>query len=122
MSNVFTLESLEEEIEREYAPLRFKVGEEEFTLRSLLRVDRNERDQVLDRLRELEKQRDSSEDDLSEDDALDAVQFVLKTVTADDKGDRLTELLGNDLLVNMKILERWTEVTQPGEATHSPTS
>lgn len=118
MSNVFTLESLEEEIEREYSPLRFQVDGEDIVLRSLLRIPRKERDSVMDKLRTLEGQEDDNPD---EDAMLSAVQHVLKTVAeTKEQGQKLVSALGNDLLRNMKVLERWTEATQPGEAEHSP--
>lgn len=119
MSNIFTLESLDEEIAKDYAPLRFQIDGEEIVLRSLLRVPRKERDAVIERLKELE--REEEQDSLNEDEALQAVQFVLQTVAeGKGQGDKLVKALGNDLLRNMKVLERWTEVTQPGEAKNSP--
>lgn len=119
MSNIFTLDSLDEEIEKEYAPLRFQVDGEDIVLRSLLRIPRKERDAVVDRLKHLERNED--QDSLDEDEALEAVQFVLQTVAeGKGQGDKLIKALGNDLLRNMKVLERWTEVTQPGEAKSSP--
>ena len=119
MSNIFNLESLDEEIEKQYAPLRFQIDGEEIVLRSLLRIPRKDRDAVLERLKTLE--RDEEADTLDEDEALAAVQFVLSTVAeGQGKGAKLTKALGNDLLRNMKVLEHWTEATQPGEAQNSP--
>ena len=120
MSNVFTLESLDEEIEQQYAPLRFQIDGAEIVLRSLLRIPRTDRDAVLERLRTLEQDEEAA-DSLDEDETLAAVQFVLSTVAeGKGQGDKLIKALGNDLLRNMKVLEHWTEATKPGEATHSP--
>ena len=113
--NIFTLEDLDAAIEREYAPVKFQAAGEEFTLRSLLRVEKKQRDAVVEKLKELEDQ-----DDLDEDTALSTVQFVLKSVCADGKGARLVKVLGDDLLRCMKLLSMWTEATQQGEATDSP--
>lgn len=116
MGNVFTLESLHEELEREYAPLRFQADGTEYVLRSVLRIDKKDRDAVMEQLKELE----TEGDEVDEDKALAAVKFVLKTVTSDRKGERLVKLLGDDLLACMKLMEKWTEATQPGEAQDSP--
>lgn len=114
--NVFTLEALDEAIEREYAPLKFQAGDEEFVLRSLLRVEKKSRDAVIAKLKEL----DELGDDIDEDTALSTVQFILKAVCADSKGTKLLKVVGDDLLRCMKLLTLWTEATQPGEATDSP--
>lgn len=116
-NNVFTLDALEEEIEKQYAPLRFQANDEEFVLRSVLRVGKKDRDAVMDKLKAMEGQ---DEEELNEDEALQTVQFILKTVTADNKGNKLVKALGDDILKNMKVLEKWVEATQPGEATDSP--
>lgn len=115
-NNVFTLEALEAEIERQYAPLKFQAAGEEFVLRSLLRIGKKDRDAVMEKLKDLE----TEDEELNEDVAFAAVQFVLKTVVADNKGAKLSKVLGDDLLRNMKVLEKWVEATQPGEATDSP--
>jgi len=127
MPNVFTLEDLESAIEREYAPLTFKIGEDEFVLQSLLRVDKKIREAVIDRLNALDKTGEVGPDgktiessEPSEDDTLAAVQFVLKSVTKGPGGPKLVRLLGNDLIRNMTLMRKWSEATRPGEATDSP--
>ncbi|WP_190821959.1 phage tail assembly protein [Saccharopolyspora pogona] len=114
--NVFTLDDLDAAIEREYAPLTFQAAGEEFVLRSLLRVEKKRRDAVIAKLKEL----DDAGDDIDEDLALSTVQFILKSVTADDRGTKLLKALGDDLLRFMRLLSMWSEATQPGEATASP--
>jgi hypothetical protein len=116
VSKVWTLESMQEELEREYAPFRFRAGGEDFVLRSLLRIDKTDRDKIMEELRLLSDENE----DVDEDAMLGTVHFVLSTVTADGKGDRLVRAIGNDLLLNMKVLQHWTEATQPGEVTDSP--
>lgn len=111
--NVFTLADLDAAIEREYAPLRFQAGDEEFVLRSLMRVDRKQRAAVIAKMETLE------DDDVDENVVIDAVQFVMKTVCADGKGAKLVKLLGDDTVRYMKLLTMWTEATQPGEAKDS---
>jgi hypothetical protein len=121
MSNVFTLESLVEEIEREYAPLKFQAGGEEFVLKSLMRTDRKVRDAVVERLKSLEAAHNSDEA-VDEGELLEGIAFVLSSVTEGRKGARLMKVVGEDVLLGMKLLEKWTAATQPGEAKDSPTS
>lgn len=120
MSN-FTIDDLRAEIEREYAPLRFQVGAEEFVLKSLLRTDKKVREAVIARLEALEAAH-NGDDTVDEDAALASVRYVLESVTEGGRGYRLSEHLGDDLLLCMKLLEKWTEATQPGERKDSPNS
>lgn len=119
----FSLDDLRAEIEREYAPLVIQAGGHEYRLTPLLRTDRKVREAVLERLTSLQKAHDDDEETvLDEDAALENVSLVLQAVTEDGQGPRLIEQLDGDLLLSMKLLEKWTERTQPGEAKDSPTS
>jgi len=122
MSNVFTLESFQEELEAEYEPFVFRAGGQEFVLVSLLRVSKETRKACTDKLKELDVKdgADVSAEDLDEDASIEAIQFILSSVTQDRKGKALIKAIGNDLLMNMKIMQRWQEKTQPGEAQDSP--
>lgn len=117
MSNIITLADLDEAIEREYAPLTLKVGDHEYVLQSLMRVDKTKRDEVEQYLEALNKKDDET---LSEEDALEAIHYILKAVVKDNKGDWLVKAVGNDLLRNMTLLKQWAKATQPGEAVDSP--
>lgn len=115
MSNVFTLDDLNAEIEKKYAPFIFKAGDQEFTLVSLLRVDKKVRKAVQDRLAELNDGKDEN-DTVSEDDTVATIEFVLSSVTQDNKGRALIRLLGGELVKLSTLMEVWKEQTQPGEA------
>lgn len=119
MSNVFTLEQLDQEIENKYAPLVFKAGDQEFTLVSLLRVDEKVRLAVQARLESLSGSADEDET-VSEKDTVETLKFVLSSVTKDRKGAALCKVLGNDLLRYSTLMEQWQKATQPGEASSSP--
>lgn len=125
-NNVFTLESLEEEIERDFSPLTFTAGNDEFVLRNPLRLEADNRKKVMASLQTLEDARQTAttkggtDAQVDGDEMLETVQAILKAVTADKKGDKLVKILGNDLVRCMKVMERWMEATQPGEASDSP--
>lgn len=117
--NAFTLDDLRAELEREYAPFTFRVGDEAFVLASLMREDKETRRAVTRKLKALEDAHNGDEE-LDEDAVLESLGYVFAKVTRDGKGRRLMDLLGGDILVAMKLLEKWVKATQPGEANGSP--
>lgn len=118
MSNIFTLDELNSQIEKKYAPLVFQADGQEFTLVSLMRVDKKVRKDVQDKLESLQ---DSADDEktVDEDDTIQVLRFVLSSVTKDNKGRALIKVLGDDIVKYTTLLERWQEATQPGEASSS---
>jgi len=121
MGNVFSLASLQEEADKKFAPLEFTTDKNTYVLRSLLRVTKQERADILSRLKEMENLHAAeTEGDIDEDQIIGVVHAILKAVTADNKGNALCRELGDDLILNTTLLEKWQEATQPGEATHSP--
>lgn len=124
MSNVFNLDSLREELDREFAPLTLTFGKEQVVLRNLMRISDTERKVVLKALEEVEAlqpaEGEEESQSLEEVEALGkAVHTVLLNVTGDGKGQKLVDYIGGDLMMSMKIMEQWTEATQPGEAENS---
>lgn len=118
MSNVFTLDDLNEAITNKYAPLVFQAGDQEFTLQSLIRIPSKVRVEVEKKLDDLGKSKDEN-DTVSEDQTLDTFKFVVSSVTKDNKGRALVRLLGDDLAKYIVLIEKWQEATQPGEAPSS---
>jgi|APGre2960657404_1045060.scaffolds.fasta_scaffold06014_3 hypothetical protein len=115
MSNVFTLDSLREEVEREFAPVQIELSDGTVvTLRHLLRLPKSTRDKVIDTLKALETEEGEEQD---VDGMIDAATAVLKMVA--DQGARLVKELDGDVTLTMRVLERWMKTTQPGEATTS---
>lgn len=122
MSNIFTLDSLREEVEKEFAPVTIGLSDgTEVTLRNLLRLPKKTRDAVLETLKALGGVGDKDEVSSDEvDDLIDAASKILELVA--DQGKKLVKELDGDLALIMKVLEAWTEATQPGEARNSPDS
>lgn len=124
MSNVYTLETLKNDLDREFAPVVIEVDGERLVLRNLLRVNETERAMILEALKEVETSNsDDDEADLSVEEMqvlTSAVTNVLRSIVADGKGDKLVNHIDGDLMLSMKVLEMWTEATQPGEAQNSP--
>lgn len=117
MANVFTLDSLRDELERTYAPLVFQNGKDTYTLRQVLRLPKSERDFVAFKLKFLET---DNQEDTTEEEVLELLELIIKTVTDGGKGDKLVELLGHDLLTVKVLFDKWVEACQPGEASPSP--
>lgn len=121
MSNVFTLDSLREEVEKEFAPVEITLPDDTVVvLRKVMRLPKKDRDAVLKKMRELSAIEADDDDeagnkiDLLTDKACEILMLVA------DNGRALLKELGNDTAVVMKVLEIWMETAQPGEAKPSP--
>ena len=119
MSNVFTLDSLNDELERQYAPFVFQAGREKFVLRQVLRLPQSERAVVFQLLKDLDASKETSDMDPGE--LEDALWTILSVVTDNDKGDHLVNnVLQRDFAKGQILLSKWMESTQAGEAQDSP--
>ncbi|WP_439377825.1 phage tail assembly protein [Amycolatopsis lexingtonensis] len=122
MSNVYDLNALKADLDREFAPLKLDVGGEELVLRNLMRVGEKDRAAVLEALKEVEASEVDEENAKVEDLSVLGVHIetILKTVVADGKGDKLIREIAGDIALSTKLIELWVEATQPGEAQNSP--
>jgi hypothetical protein len=131
MSNAFSLEDLDAELEREYAPVQFTVEGQTFTLLPLLRVEKTRRKKAQEALKAFESKEDGTvvldasaadgdEDELEK--LTQALKVVLANVTQGPEyvGQMMVDKLGDDFLRHMKLMQKWSEATQPGEASSSP--
>lgn len=126
MSNVYTLETLKADLDREFAPLVVELGGKRIILRNLLRINDSDRTAVmaaLDKIQTDESDTEENNDRSAEEVSAmtEAVNTVLQHVCSDNMGDQLVKYIDGDLMLAMKILEMWTEATQPGEAPNSST-
>lgn len=112
MSNVFTLESLNDELEAKYGPFVFQAGKTKYELPPLLRLPQAERDRAIDILKSAEEIQEQNDLDAT----TDMLKELLQVVVRDGKGDALIEALDGDILKMQIIIEKWTQKTQPGEA------
>lgn len=120
MSNTFTLDNIREAVEKKYAPLKIVLDDGlEVELRSLLRLDKDERKIVTDALTVLEELEDAEESEDSVELAIEAMGTVIRTV-AKGNARELISALGDDIPMYMQVLETWQEGTQVGEASTSP--
>lgn len=123
MSNVFTLDSLREELDKEFAPVTIPLkGGDHATLQNILRMPEKARNELIGLLVELDKERDDAEEETAEafQHMAEHIKRVLELAAADGKGKKLVAELNGDVLLGMKIIEKWQEATQPGEAQNSP--
>lgn len=119
MGNVFTLDSLREEVEKTYAPVKIGLADGyEITLVNLLRLPKKQREVALANLKRLEGGDESESLDF---DDMAAVATDVLAAVADD-GKRLAKEIDGDAGLAFKILEIWMGATQPGEAESSPNS
>lgn len=121
MGNVFTLDALREEVEKEYAPVQIVLKDgTSVTLRNLLRLPKKERSQVLAKIKVLESIDSSGESEDASDVDLLANTALEILVLVSDHGKLLADELGDDLSIILKVLGVWMESSQPGEAQPSP--
>lgn len=124
MTNVITLDSLREDIEREFAPVKVALSDgTEVTLRNLLRLPKRDREKIvslLDSLNEIDKEGEDTDENVLVEQMVSISHSILQTLSdGASKGKQLVKELGDDMVLIMKVLEAWMEATQPGEA---PTS
>lgn len=112
MTNAFTLDDLNNALEKKYAPFVFQAGRQKFTLVQVLRLPKEQRDIVRAQLQALDEQKD----DLTEDEIRAVLTTVLDHVVQDDKSEALLEVLGHDLVKLTVLFEKWIESAHVGEA------
>lgn len=119
MTNSFSLDDMKAALDAEFAPVTFTVGNDTLVLQNLMRIDATPRKEVLEAMAQLRTAEGAEED--KQDLALmgEAVTTILRNVVAGGKGQKLVDALGGDLLLSMKVLEKWTGATQAPEAGNS---
>jgi Ca2+-binding EF-hand superfamily protein len=118
-NNIFTLDAMREEIEREFAPFQLDIDGKTLTLRNLLRVPKKDREQVYSLLDELSKVGDSDSDGSLTSTELSA-QIALKIIPLVSDNTKLANLLveniEDDLALTLRVFSSWMGATQAGEA------
>lgn len=118
MGNVFTLDSLREEIENEFAPVSIPLSDgSAVVLRNLLRLDKKVRDKAMVHMKAMKVDPDDEDADLEP--VMDHMREVIK-LAAESGGVKLIREIGDDELLLQRLFQRWMESTQPGEAQNSP--
>lgn len=123
-SNVFTLDSLREEADKEFAPFKIPLSDGTYVvLRNLLRLNQKTRETVLEAVESL-----NSKDDDKEQSSFEAVAEMVATATkiidliSDANGKKLVKEIDGDIALLIQIIKSWMSETQLGEADSSPTS
>lgn len=120
MTNSYDLDTLRADLDREFKPMTINVGGDEVVLRNLMRLGKKDRDAVTAALKDVQDLQDDSQDPEVLGRLENAVMTVLSIVPADGKGKKLVAAVDGDLALALKLMERWSEATQSGEAQHSP--
>jgi hypothetical protein len=123
-NNVFTLDAMREEIEKEFAPFQIEVDGEKLTLRNLLRVPKNRRDEVYGLLDDLSAAQESDEGTLSvtEKSAQIALKIIPLVADKEKLAHVLVERIEDDLALTLRLFNVWMEATQSGNSEDSPNS
>jgi hypothetical protein len=123
-NNVFTLDAMREEIEKEFAPFQIEVDGEKLTLRNLLRVPKNRRDEVYGLLDDLTAAQESDEGTLSvtEKSAQIALKIIPLVADKEKLAHVLVERIEDDLALTLRLFNVWMEATQSGNSEDSSNS
>ncbi|AXH48800.1 tail assembly chaperone [Mycobacterium phage Steamy] len=129
MGNVFTLDSVREEVEKEFAPVTVDMAEGSVVLRNVLRVPKLRRDKVFKLIDDLDaatKDADGKpipEEELGfehmERTAESAIELIRLVADSDKLAEILCTVLEDDVALALAVFGKWMEVTQPGEAERS---
>jgi hypothetical protein len=113
-NNVFTLDAMREEIEKEFAPFQIEVDGEKLTLRNLLRVPKNRRDEVYGLLDDLTAAQESDEGTLAvtEKSAQIALKIIPLVADKEKLAHVLVERIEDDLALTLRLFNVWMEATQ----------
>ena len=123
-NNVFTLDAMREEIEKEFAPFQIEVDGEKLTLRNLLRVPKNRRDEVYGLLDDLTAAQESDEGTLSvtEKSAQIALKIIPLVADKEKLAHVLVERIEDDLALTLRLFNVWMDATQSGNSEDSSNS
>lgn len=115
MSNVFTLDSLREEADKEFKPFVVTLSDgTEAVLKNILRLNKKSRDAILGAIKGL------SADDTTVEELAGHVTSIISGVAT--QPAKLLKDLDGDLAVSIKLIEKWMAGTQLPEAESSPVS
>lgn len=123
MSNLFTLDSLREEADKEFAPFKIPLSDgTQVTLRNLLRLSKPTRESVLKALDSMGSDEEDGEDDASTRsiDAMIASATKVLDLVSDSNGKKLLKEIDGDIALLLQVIKSWMAATQLGEADSSP--
>ena len=108
MGNIFTLDNMRAEIEREFAPLQIEVDGKILTLRNLLRVPKKSRDTVYA----------EEAGSLAATEKTAQIALHIMPLVADDQelAKLMVSSIEDDLALTLRVFSSWMDSTQAGEA------
>ena len=125
MSNVFTLDALRDDIEKEFAPCQFELPDgKTVTLRNILRLPKSSREEVYKLLDELAADQDEEGSGLAatENSAQIALKILPLVADSEKLGRQLVESIEEDLALTLRVFSVWMDGTSVGEPEGSPNS
>lgn len=128
MSNTFTLDSMREELEKEFAPVELVLPDEsKVILRSLLRTPRRNRKMAFEVLEKIQSVSVDGDEEAKDTDTLSqmaefadlALQLFALVADTEAGGLKLVSSIEDDMPLVFRVFEAWMESTQAGEAVSS---
>jgi hypothetical protein len=117
-TNVFTLDALREEADKEFAPFKVPLSDgTEVTLKNLLRLNTKVREAVLGALDALNSDEDQTVEGI---DGLISTATKIIDLVSDANGKKLIREIDGDIALLLTVIKAWMGETQLGEAESSP--
>jgi hypothetical protein len=117
-NNLFTLDAMRSEIEKEFAPFQLEIDGKTLTLQNLLRVPKKNREEVYGLLDELAAVSDK-DDEGSLSSTEKSAQIALKIIPLVADNAKLAGVLvaniEDDLALTLRVFSKWIGRTQAGE-------
>jgi hypothetical protein len=117
-NNLFTLDAMRSEIEKEFAPFQLEIDGKTLTLQNLLRVPKKHREEVYGLLDELAAVSDK-DDEGSLTSTEKSAQIALKIIPLVADNAKLAGVLvaniEDDLALTLRVFSKWMGATQAGE-------
>jgi len=115
-NNIFTLDAMRSEIEKEFAPFQLTIDGQTLTLRNLLRVGKKNREEVYALLDQLSAVSDDEGSLTSTEQSAQIALKILPLVADNEKlANILVENIEEDLALTLRVFSKWIGATQAGE-------
>lgn len=122
VSNVFSLDTLREDVEKKFAPVTITLSDgEEIVLRNIMRLSKDDRKAVLAVIEEIQAEGDDSQADSIESTLAGIAKLFGIIAQTKAKGAKLVKEIGDNLPLTTAVFSAWMKESQLGEAGNSPT-
>ena len=118
--STFKLDDLRNDLDSKFNVFKIEVGDQIFTFRSVMRMDKKDRAKIKGCLEQF--QEFVEDDSKSLEDAEPVINEMIVRAVSDGKGKDLVKILDGDITLTLYVVSEWVTASNPGEASGSPDS